>query len=46
MPPSDQAAEGWLGPELLLTTLPALAGLLLSILTIGNKDGARVSAAA
>lgn len=39
VPPADQAVEGWLRPELLLTTQQALAGFLLSMKTIGSKGG-------
>lgn len=40
-PPYDQAGEGWLGPELSLTTRQALAGFLLSTENVGNKGGTR-----
>lgn len=40
-PPYDQAGEGWLEPELSLTTRQALAGFLLSMENVGNKGGTR-----
>ena len=40
-PPYDQAGEGWLGPELLLTTRQALTGFLLSTKHVRNKGGTR-----
>lgn len=36
-PPFDQAVEGWLGLELLLTSRQALAGFLLSMETLGIR---------
>lgn len=45
-PSSDEAGEGWLGPELLLTLRRVLAGFLLSMENFGSKGGARDAAAA
>lgn len=36
-PPFDQAVEGWLGLEFLLTSRQALAGFLLSMETLGIR---------
>lgn len=43
-PSSDQAGEGWLGPELLLTLRQVLAGFLLSMENFGSKGGTRDAA--
>lgn len=43
-PSSDQAGEGWLGPELLLTLQQVLAGFLLPMENFGSKGGTRGAA--